>query len=137
MSVRSSCQASDELKLRGALASEADAVVADLEDAVVAHEKDAARARVQEVFGATPAAARPLRLIRVNGADSPFFPDDLAAVAAIGPDAVVLPKARPEAVDELGADGPPVVAIIETAQGVVLAERRDPASAFVGIVGGR
>ena len=87
----------------------------------MAHEKDAARARVQEVFATTPAAARPLRLIRVNSVGSPFFSDDIGAIAAIGPDGVVLPKARPEAVDELGPDGPPVVAIIETAQGVRLA----------------
>lgn len=87
----------------------------------MAREKDAARALVQEVFATTPAAAGPLRLIRVNGVTGPFFADDLAAVAAIGPDAVVLPKARPEAVDLLGPDGPPVVAIIETAQGVRLA----------------
>jgi citrate lyase beta subunit len=87
----------------------------------VAHEKDAARARVQEVFATTPAAARPFRLIRVNSVGGPFFSDDLAAVAAIGPDALVLPKASPEAVDELGPGGPPVVAIIESAQGVRLA----------------
>ena len=45
----------------------------------------------------------------------------MAAVAAITPDAIILPKANPDAVDALGSDGPPVVAIVETAQGVRLA----------------
>ena len=40
---------------------------------------------------------------------------------AAGAHAVVLPKATPEAVDALGSEGLPIVAIIETAQGVRLA----------------
>jgi citrate lyase beta subunit len=36
-------------------------------------------------------------------------------------DAVVLPKATPESVAALGGQGPPVIAIVETAQGVRLA----------------
>jgi citrate lyase beta subunit len=42
-------------------------------------------------------------------------------VAALDADGIVLPKATPSAVDALGADGPPVIAIVETAQGVRLA----------------
>src|SRR5262249_47027306 len=47
-----------------------------------------------------------------------FHADDAAAVGQIAPDAVVVPKATPEAVDALGPEGPPIVAIVETAQGV-------------------
>jgi citrate lyase beta subunit len=119
---------SDERKLVKALASDADAVVADLEDAVAPSEKEAARALVRDVFAAAAGARAgpnvgtgPLRLVRVNGVGTAFHAGDMAAVAAIGPDAIVLPKASPDAVDSLGADGPPVVAIIETAQGVRLA----------------
>ena len=61
------------------------------------------------------------RVIRVNGADTEFFRDDVAAVAALDLDAVVLPKATPQAVAALGADGPPVIAIVETAAGLRLA----------------
>lgn len=111
---------SDERKLAKALASDADAVVADLEDAVTADEKDAARALVRDVFAAAADAA-PLRLVRVNGIDTRFHAGDMAAVAAIAPDAIILPKASPDAVDALGIEGPPVVAIVETAQGVRLA----------------
>jgi citrate lyase subunit beta/citryl-CoA lyase len=112
---------SDERKLVKALASAADAIVADLEDAVAPAEKAAARALVRDVFAVAVDGPGPLRLVRVNAVGSEFHADDMAAVAAIAPDAIVLPKATPDAVDALGADGPPVVAIVETAQGVRLA----------------
>ena len=56
--------------------------------------------------------------IRVNGVDTAFFAGDLALVEELRPDVLVLPKATPEAVDALGEDGPPVVAIVETADGL-------------------
>jgi citrate lyase subunit beta/citryl-CoA lyase len=96
-------------------------VVADLEDAVAVAEKVAARATVRDAFAAAGGDASPLRLVRVNAVDSPFFTDDMAAVAELEPDAIVLPKATPDAVERLGVDGPPVIAIVETAQGVRLA----------------
>jgi citrate lyase beta subunit len=103
---------SDERKLAGALASEADAVVADLEDAVAPAEKPAARDTVARIGP---------RIVRVNGADTPWFADDLAMVEGLPLDAIVLPKATPESVAALGAEGPPVIAIVETAQGLRLA----------------
>jgi len=102
----------DERKLRKALESEADAVVADLEDAVAPAEKPAAREVVARIGPS---------IVRVNGADTPWFADDLAMVEALSVDAIVLPKAVPESVDALGAQGPPVIAIVETAQGLRLA----------------
>jgi citrate lyase beta subunit len=112
---------SDERKLVDALASAADAVVADLENAVAPREKAAARGLVRNVFAAAADGPGPLRLVRVNAVGTAFHADDMAAVAAVSPDAIVLPQATPEAVDAIGADGPPVVAIVETAQGVRLA----------------
>ncbi len=106
---------SDERKLSGALAAGADAVIADLEDAVVPEAKERARGLVGEVFAA-PAGAS-LRLVRVNGVGSPWLRDDLAMVAALDIDGVVLPKATPEALLSVG-DGLPVVAIVETAAGL-------------------
>ena len=88
---------SDERKLVKALGSAADAVVADLEDAVAATAKDAARALVAAPSSASrhgpgPAAARPRQR-----AETAFFADDLAAVAAPRRrTAIVLPKATPE-----------------------------------------
>src|SRR5438105_10280493 len=112
---------SDERKLVKALASAADAVVADLEDAVAPGEKTAARGLVRDIFAAAAEEPRPLRLVRVNAVGTEFHDDDMAAVAAIAPDAIVLPKATADAVDALGTAGPPLVAIVETAQGVRLA----------------
>jgi citrate lyase subunit beta/citryl-CoA lyase len=59
--------------------------------------------------------------VRVNAVGTPFHGDDLELVHALELEAVVLPKATPEAVDALDVSGPPVVAICETAQGVRLA----------------
>jgi citrate lyase beta subunit len=61
------------------------------------------------------------RVVRVNGADTEWFDDDLSLVAGMELDVLVLPKATPEAVAALGPSGPPVLAIVETAQGLRLA----------------
>ncbi|HEY7730796.1 MAG TPA: CoA ester lyase [Gaiellaceae bacterium] len=106
---------SDEGKLRKALGAGADAVVADLEDAVLADEKPRARSVVTGVLAA-PAPC--LRLVRVNRAGSPWFDDDVAALAGLGLDGVVLPKATPEAAVALAGAGLPVAAIVETAAGL-------------------
>ncbi len=59
--------------------------------------------------------------MRVNGAGTSWFADDLAMTAELELEALVLPKATPEAVAALGPGGPPVIAIVETAQGLRLA----------------
>jgi citrate lyase beta subunit len=102
----------DERKLTSALASDADLVIADLEDAMAPAEKRAAREVVARLVPP---------VVRVNGADTEWFADDLALVSGLELEAVVLPKATPDAVAELGAEGPPVIAIVETAQGLRLA----------------
>jgi citrate lyase subunit beta/citryl-CoA lyase len=84
--------------------------VADLEDAVVPAEKAAAR----EVVAGLGFAG----VLRVNAAGTPYFDDDLALARTLELEALVLPKATPEAVAALGDDGPPVIAIVETARGV-------------------
>lgn len=104
--------ASDGGKLTKALASVADAVVADMEDAVAPSQKAYAREMVLKL--------RP-RIVRINGAGTPWFQDDLAVTATLELDALMLPKATPEAVAALGSEGPPVIAIVETARGLQLA----------------
>jgi citrate lyase beta subunit len=110
---------SDERKLANALASEADAVVCDLEDAVATAEKRSARRLVARILSTVE--TRSARMVRVNGVDTEFFHEDLAALAALDLDAIVLPKAAPDAVAALGETGAPVVAIVETAAGLRLA----------------
>lgn len=106
----------DERKLRKALTSGADVVIADLEDAVTSSEKGEARAVATRVLSDADGAA--LRLVRVNAAGSDWIDDDLATVASLGLDGLVLPKATADAVDAVASAGLPVVAIVETPAGL-------------------
>jgi citrate lyase beta subunit len=109
--------ASEERKLRKALESEAHAVVADLEDGTAPDEKQAARAIVAEVL----AAPRAGRILRVNPPGTEWFDGDLELARSLELDALVLPKATPDTIDELGDGGPPVLALVESAEGLRLA----------------
>jgi citrate lyase subunit beta/citryl-CoA lyase len=110
---------SDERKLRRALASGAHAVIADLEHAVAPAEKDSARLLTAGVL--REAETDCARMVRINAVGTDDWEEDLQAVADLELDAVVLPKATPAAVEALGSEGPPVVAIVETALGLRLA----------------
>ena len=110
---------SEESKLRKAFQAQADAVVADLEDAVAIPEKPSARKLASRLLGEISSTS--LKMIRINGVGTPFWEHDLAALEGVPLDAIVLPKATPEAVEALGSAGPPVIAIVETAQGLRLA----------------
>jgi citrate lyase beta subunit len=57
-------------------------------------------------------------VVRINGVGTPWFEDDLAAARELPLDALVLPKATPDAAGALGPYGPPVIAIVETALGL-------------------
>ena len=108
---------SEERKLRRALESDADAVIADLEDAVAPAEKAEARdLTIQLVAEIETNAAR---LVRVNGVGTEWHDADLAAVAASAADGIVLPKATAAAVAAV-ADRVdlPIVPIVETAVGL-------------------
>ena len=94
--------AHDRQRLAAAFASGADAVVADLEDAVPPDRKDEARHVVAEFL---PAAGGAARLVRVNPPETGRLDADLAAIAGLELDAVALPKATPESVLALGATG--------------------------------
>jgi citrate lyase beta subunit len=107
---------SDERKLVKALQTPADAIVVDLEDAVPPAEKSHARTIAAEHLRGAHTAS--LLALRVNGAGTAFLEEDLRLVDELDLDALVLPKATPAAAQELPADGPPVVAVIETAQGL-------------------
>jgi len=103
-----------------ALASGADAVVVDLEDAVAPADKVAARANVRAWLAAD--APRGRVLVRINGATTDFFADDLRMLGEVRPVDVVLAKAeRPEDVRRLAitikADAA-IVPLVESARGV-------------------
>jgi citrate lyase subunit beta/citryl-CoA lyase len=104
-----------------ALASGADAVVLDLEDAVAPAAKDAARAAVAQAL-ATQDLGR--LVVRINSAETRWFADDLMLLAAHAA-VVMLPKAeRGETVAAVRAANAnaSVLALIESARGVVAAE---------------
>lgn len=93
-----------------ACASGADAVIIDLEDAVPAEQRVAARSNV----AAWVSPDHPV-FIRVNGATTEWFRDDIALAPLPGIAGIVLPKAeRPEDIECIGK---PVLPIIETARG--------------------
>lgn len=104
-----------------ALASGPDAVIVDLEDAVAPADKGAAR----EAVAAWLSPDRPVYL-RINGADTEWFADDLELVGHPGVAGVVLPKA--EAADVLArvavrlAPAAVLLPLVETGFGVARAE---------------
>lgn len=100
-----------------AVASGADVVVLDLEDAVAPDGKDDARSAVAQWLRAPGSSA----CVRVNAVGTPWHATDLAAVAGLpGLAAVLVPKAEdPGALTSVAEQaGVPVVALVESALGV-------------------
>jgi citrate lyase subunit beta / citryl-CoA lyase len=99
--------------------SGADAVILDLEDAVAIDAKDTARAALRCDFTDLPI------IVRINAAGSSAYDEDLAAVAALCPDAVMIPKAEdPEQLETVAKSvSCPVIALIETAKGLAWARK--------------
>ena len=80
-----------------ALASGADAVIIDLEDAVAPQDKDKARHQLAGAFGLFGASERARTMVRVNASGTPWIDDDLKLVADLvrqGLRAVMVPKAE-------------------------------------------
>lgn len=99
-----------------AAASGAHRIILDLEDAVGADAKEAARGHVHAWSDAGGHA-----VVRINGADSRWFADDLALAAAHPQLTVMVPKATPDVL-KLVADrlaGRELIGIIETVEGLV------------------
>lgn len=105
----------------------ADAILLDLEDSVAPDQKEAARAQVCAAVRAGGFGTREV-VIRVNGLSTEWGPADLAAAAAAGPDAILLPKVSTpgdvtlaaRAVAEAGApEALRLWAMIETPAGIL------------------
>jgi citrate lyase subunit beta / citryl-CoA lyase len=78
-----------ERKMTKAIASEADAIILDLEDSVAAPSKPMARQMVPEVVRAHP--GRDL-IVRINPRGTEWYLEDLVAVVPARPAGVMLPK---------------------------------------------
>ncbi|HEX7889666.1 MAG TPA: CoA ester lyase [Ramlibacter sp.] len=98
-----------------ALASGADAISIDLEDAVVEERKAEAREGVRDWLRTRTETAGPLVIVRVNAMDTPHFEADVAAVVQPGLDILNLPK--PESADDVRAAAE-AIARAERANGV-------------------
>jgi citrate lyase subunit beta / citryl-CoA lyase len=107
--------------LEKARSLKADALILDLEDAVAPEAKGLARAQVCAAVKA--GFGRREVVVRINAFDSAWGEDDLAAVAAASPDAVLLPKVCEAADIHRAEEGlPPGVAIwamIETPRAIL------------------
>ena len=115
-----------------------DAILFDLEDAVAPDEKPAARAKLAAALSQGGYGAR-ARIVRVNGLDTAWGGDDLAAVAEMQPDGVLIPKVNgPEDIDAVVArvPGVPVWAMMETPQGILNATAIAAHPAVAGFVMG-
>lgn len=131
--------------LAKALASAADAVIVDLEDAVPAARKDEARAAAAEALAALGGAPPKPVQVRVNAPGSAHAEADAAMVAALPPGvvaAVRVPKVeRPEQVRELagllgtGAGRPGLWLLVESALGLERALELATASPAVVAIG--
>ena len=104
-----------------ALASGADVVVLDLEDAVAAEDKAAARRTIVNWFISATPADRGRIVVRINDAGSSCFPEDLRALRDAGATGVMLPKAESAqqiAATKAALPNASVLALIESASGV-------------------
>ncbi|MFT6104008.1 MAG: (3S)-malyl-CoA thioesterase [Paracoccaceae bacterium] len=119
-----------------------DAIIFDLEDAVAVDEKANARNLLAQALIAGGYGRR-FRIVRLNGMDTPWGRDDLEALMAVGPQAVLLPKVETiaqvvEVVARLEAHpacaDTQVWAMIETAAGVLNAAALAGAPRMAGFV---
>lgn len=104
-----------------ALASGADAVILDLEDAVPLTSKDDARTAIAMAWTNLTGAERARLLVRINPAGTPWHAQDLALLQQLlGLGAVMLPKAESSrAITDIArvCPGLPVLPLLESAEG--------------------
>jgi (3S)-malyl-CoA thioesterase len=119
-----------------------DAIIFDLEDAVSAEEKPAARKLLAETLAEGGYGPR-AQIVRINGFETEWSADDFDTIAAIGPQAILLPKvngptdvealadmldARPETADTT------IWAMMETSRGILNANAIAGAPRMAGLV---
>lgn len=98
-----------------------DAIIFDLEDAVAADEKDNARETLKAALAQGGYGAR-VKIVRINGLDTPWGRADAEAVRDMDADVVLLPKVGSAAdVDALAAitGDLPIWAMMETPRGML------------------
>jgi len=112
---------SKDRALEKARALATDAIIFDLEDAVSPAEKPTARETLAQSLAQGGYGAR-IKLVRVNGLDTVWGADDVAAFASADIDGLLLPKVDgPQVLDAAAKLAPdmPLWAMIETGRGVL------------------
>ncbi|MDO6461810.1 CoA ester lyase [Granulosicoccaceae sp. 1_MG-2023] len=115
--------------LEKARSIDADCLIFDLEDAVAPDAKAAAREQVAAALNSGAYAGREL-MVRVNGSDTPWAAEDIAALAALPMDALVLPKIESrdqllntiDLINRHGGEHLPLWIMTETPRGVLDAD---------------
>jgi citrate lyase subunit beta/citryl-CoA lyase len=102
---------SNQRALEKAQTLDADALILDLEDSVAPEAKAQARQQVSAAVKAGGFGRREV-IVRVNGLDTAWAEDDMAAIARCGADAILFPKIQSpadvlQAVDLMGRSGTP------------------------------
>ena len=107
-------------RITKALASGADVVIVDLEDAVALEEKASARQALEQFLNSTPGITLIVRINSDDGRDEENFQQDLALCTKFSAiTGVMLPKTEtPEQIARASASGKPIWPLIETAQGL-------------------
>lgn len=98
-----------------------DAIIFDLEDAVSVDEKPTARDTLAGALATGGYGAR-LKIVRINGLDTPWGGDDARAALSMGADAILLPKvSTPADLDALATitGDAPLWAMMETPLGML------------------
>lgn len=111
---------SKERALEKARGLAADAIIFDLEDAVAPSEKENARSTLARELAAGGYGYR-RRIVRINGLDTPWGPEDVAAVQSMDCDAILVPKVdSPASVSAIAtlAPGVPVWCMAETPRSI-------------------
>jgi (3S)-malyl-CoA thioesterase len=112
---------SKERALEKAKTLPVDAIIFDLEDAVSVDEKENARETLKAALAAGGYGDR-IKIVRINGFDTPWGKDDAAAVREMDADVVLLPKVgSTDDLDALAAitGDLPIWAMMETPRGML------------------
>ena len=116
-------------RFQKALTSGADMVIADWEDAVAPADKAGARAALLQAAAAMDAAQRARLLVRINAEGTPWFADDLQALATLaaqGYAGAVVPKAERaqtlQAVAQAAGLHAALVPLVESVAGLAAAD---------------
>ena len=121
-----------------------DSIIFDLEDAVALEEKASARATLVAHLLDGGYGSRS-QIIRINGLDTPWAAEDIAAIAEVRPEAVLLPKVdNAQMIAELGAvmdrhegfENTQIWAMMETPRGILNAAEIADAPRMGGMVMG-